>query len=143
MSFLVDLVDGLARLLDAQAVGVYRPDGLYADGETAITDTAMPPGPDRAVVLTVYADAGSAALTDTTVSVQVRTRAGQDPRDVADLDDAAYTVLHAAGPLNVGGIPVNLIYRTSTASLGADANGRHERTSNYSVRTHRAHPQLS
>lgn len=143
MSFLVDLVDGLARLLDAQAVGIYRPDGLYADDETAITDTVIPPGPDRAIVLTAYAATESAALTDTVVSVQVRTRAGTDPRDVAALDDAAYDVLHAAGPLTVAGIPVTLIYRTSTAALGVDANGRHERTSNYAVRTHRAHPQLS
>lgn len=75
MSFLVEIVDGLARLLDAAEVATYRPDGVYETGETAITDTVMPDRPDRAVVLTAYDTANSQNVTDTTVFVQARTRA--------------------------------------------------------------------
>ncbi len=45
MSYTVDLLDGLARLLDTAGVGTYRPDGVYAAGETAITIAATPPCP--------------------------------------------------------------------------------------------------
>ncbi|WP_282792088.1 minor capsid protein [Streptomyces sp. CC224B] len=142
MTFLPDVVDGLARLLDAQSVGTYRPDGLYAAGETAITDTVMPEAPDRVIVLTAYAVEESAALTDTVLAVQVRTRAGPDPREVAALDDAVFAVLQGLGRHTFGAAHVTFVYRFSSASFGADANGRQERTSNYRVRGHRSHPRL-
>ena len=142
MSFLVEIVDGLARLLDAAEVATYRPDGVYETGETAITDTVMPDSPDRAVVLTAYDTANSQNLTDTTVFVQARTRAGPDPREVATLDDALFEVLHNSGPFLFGTARVVLITRQSAAPLGADTLGRFERTSNYTVRAHRPHPRL-
>ncbi|MER7691568.1 minor capsid protein [Streptomyces sp. NPDC097610] len=142
MSFLVEIVDGLARLLDAAEVATYRPDGVYETGETAITDTVMPDSPDRAVVLTAYDTANSQNLTDTTVFVQARTRAGPDPREVAALDDAVFEVLHNSGPFLFGTARVVLITRQSAAPLGADTLGRFERTSNYTVRAHRPHPRL-
>ncbi|MEU4997832.1 minor capsid protein [Streptomyces sp. NPDC021622] len=142
MSFLVDVVDGLARLLDERAVGVYRPDGIHAEGGTAITDTVMPEAPDRAIVLTAYPVTESAALTDTVLAVQVRTRAGPDPREVTDLDDAAFAVLHAGGRHAFGSARMTLIYRFSSGSLGADANGRQEHTSNYRLRANRPAPHL-
>jgi hypothetical protein len=142
VSFLVDVVDGLARLLDAAEVAAYRPDGVYGAGETAITDTVMPAAPDRAVVLTAYDTATSQNLTDTTVLVQARTRAGPDPREVAALDDAVFEVLHNSGPFLFGTARVVLITRQSAAPLGADSLGRFERTSNYALRAHRPHPRL-
>jgi hypothetical protein len=142
VSFLIEIVDGLAKLLDAAEVATYRPDGVYETGETAITDTVMPDSPDRAVVLTAYDTANSQNLTDTTVFVQARTRAGPDPREVAALDDALFEVLHNSGPFLFGTARVVLITRQSAAPLGADALGRFERTSNYTVRAHRPHPRL-
>jgi hypothetical protein len=142
VSFLVEIVDGLARLLDAAEVATYRPDGVYETAETAITDTVMPDSPDRAVVLTAYDTANAQNLTDTTVFVQARTRAGPDPREVAALDDALFEVLHNAGPFLFGTARVVLITRQSAAPLGADTLGRFERTSNYTVRAHRPHPRL-
>ncbi|EPH40336.1 minor capsid protein [Streptomyces aurantiacus] len=142
MTFLPDVVEGLARLLDEHGVGTYRPDGVYAASETAITDTVMPEAPDRAIVLTAYPIDESAALTDTVLAVQVRTRAGPDPREVAALDDAVFAALHASGRLTLGTARITLIYRFSAGSLGADANGRQERTSNYRVRANRPHPHL-
>ncbi|MET7450684.1 minor capsid protein [Streptomyces sp. NPDC005574] len=142
MSFLTEIVDGLAHLLDTAGIATYRPDGVYETGETAITDTVMPDSPNRAVVLTAYDTANSQNLTDTTVFVQARTRAGPDPREVAALDDAVFEVLHNSGPFLFGTARVVLITRQSAAPLGADSLGRFERTSNYTVRAHRPHPRL-
>jgi hypothetical protein len=142
VTFLVDVVDGLAKMLAAAKVATYRPDGVYGAGETAITDTVMPAAPDRAVVLTAYDTANAQNLTDTTVYVQVRTRAGPDPREVAALDDAVFDVLHNSGPFLFGTARVVLITRQSAAPLGADSLGRFERTSNYALRAHRPHPRL-
>ncbi|MEU8950897.1 minor capsid protein [Streptomyces sp. NPDC048489] len=137
MTFLVDLVDGLARLLDAEGVATYRPTGIYASGETAITDTVMPDRPDRAVVLTAYDTGDDPTLTDCAVFVQVRTRAGTDPREVADLDEAVFLALHGLSDQRYGTARVRLMHRDNSAPLGADASGRFERTSNYTVRAQR------
>lgn len=137
MTFLPDIVDGIARLLAAQSVGTYRPTGIYTSSETAITDTAMPDSPDRAIVLTAYDTADAADLTDCTVFLQVRTRASTDPRQVADLDEAVFGVLHGLRDQQFGTAAVRLIKRENTAPLGADATGRHERTSNYTLRAQR------
>ncbi|TFV32295.1 hypothetical protein E4K10_18215 [Streptomyces sp. T1317-0309] len=142
MTFLTELVDGIATTLHAADVAVYRPDGLYQPEETAITDTVMPSDPDRAIVLTVYDTTDTQNLTDTTVYLQVRTRAGEDPREVAELDDAVFDVLHNSGPYIFGTTIVVLITRQSAAMLGADQTGRFERTSNYVVRAHRVSPRL-
>lgn len=137
MTFLVDLVDGLARLLDAEGVATYRPAGIYTSGETAITDTVMPDSPDRAVVLTAYDTADGATLTDCTVFVQVRTRAGADPRQVAALDEQVFAVLHGLRDQQYGDARLALMKRENTAPMGADPVGRYERTSNYTVRAQR------
>jgi hypothetical protein len=142
MSYTVDLLDGLARLLHAAGAGCYRPAGVYHPGETAIAIAASPPTPDRVIVLTAYPVAESPALTDTTTGVQVRTRAGADPREVEQLDDDVFAVLHASGPHTFGTVRVSLLYRTSAAPIGADDLGRMERSSNYHLRAHRPHPRL-
>ncbi|MGW3511178.1 minor capsid protein [Streptomyces sp. NPDC000994] len=137
MSYTSDLLDGIARHLAAAGVGTYRPDGVYGPDETAITIATVPPTPDRIICLTDYPVEDSAALTDTTTGVQVRTRAGTDPREVADLDDAAHNVLQGTGPHPWGDAHVSLVYRASATPLGQDANGRHERTANYYCRANR------
>ncbi|MGW5956180.1 minor capsid protein, partial [Bacillus mycoides] len=138
MTYTVDLLDGLARLLDSAGVGTYRPDGVYGPGDTAITIAAMPPAPDRAICLSAYPVQDSPALTDCTTGVQVRTRAGADPRDADALDDATFDVLHGAGPHVWGAARVQLLYRTASAPIGADSSGRMERSSTYYARAHRA-----
>ncbi|WP_326698045.1 minor capsid protein [Streptomyces sp. NBC_01754] len=142
MSYTTDLLDGLARLLDAAGVGTYRPTGPYVTGETAITIASMPSVPDRVICLDAYPVEESAGLTDTTTGVQVWTRAGPDPRDVIALDDAAFGVLQGSGPHLWGVARVQLVYRQSAAGLGTDATHRHERTSNFYCRAHRAAPNL-
>lgn len=142
MTYTVDLLDGLARHLSEHGIGAYRPDGTYAPDETAITIAATPPAPDRVICLAAYPVTESSRLTDTTTGIQVRTRASSDPREVDALDDQVLALLHGAGPFAWGTVPVQLIYRASAASIGADASGRWERTSNYYARAHRAAPNL-
>lgn len=142
MTYHVDLLDGLARLLDDAGLGTYRPDSPYAEGETAITIAATPPAPDRVICLSAYPVTESAGLTDTTTGIQVRTRAGLDPREVAALDDRVFDVLHGSGPFQWGEARVQFIYRASAASIGADGTGRAERSSNYYARANRAAKHL-
>lgn len=137
MSFLRDLVDGLARTLADAGVATYRPSGAYTAGETAITDTVLPDKPDRAVVLTAYDSGDDPALTDCTIAVQVRTRASLDPREVADLDDAVFGALHGLRDRRFGTARVRFIKRDNSGAMGRDAQGRHERASNYTVRAQR------
>ncbi|MFB7900207.1 minor capsid protein [Streptomyces xiamenensis] len=138
MTYTSDLLDGVARLLDAEGVGAYRPDGIYTAGDTAIVIADMPPAPDRVICLSAYPVEDSPALTDTVTGVQVRTRAGPDPRAVADLDDQALDVLNGSGPHHFGAARVQLIYRQSAADIGADQLGRRERSSNYYAHANRA-----
>lgn len=143
MTYTVALVDGLARVLAEQGLGIYRPDGVYAAGETAITVSALPPSPDRCICLSAYPVTDSPVLTDTTTGVQVRTRASSDPREVDALDDAVHEALHGSGPYRFGAAQVQLVFRVSAAPIGADSAGRWERTSNFYVRAHRvAAPHL-
>ena len=82
-------------------------------------------------------DADDAGLADVTALVQIRTRGTTDPRDVDDLADAVFDELHGAYGLMLGTAPrlvhTSLIRRRSSALLGPDQLGRHERTDNYYV----------
>ncbi|KOX16616.1 hypothetical protein ADL06_33270 [Streptomyces sp. NRRL F-6491] len=129
-------------MLAAAGVGIYRPDGVYAAGETAITVAALPPAPDRAICLSTYPVTDSPGLTDTTTGLQVRVRAGADPREAEVLVDQVHDVLHASGPHVWGEVRVQLVFRVSAAPIGTDSAGRWERTANYHLRAHRAHPNL-
>ncbi|GAA5056456.1 minor capsid protein [Streptomyces similanensis] len=135
--FLRDLVDGLAQTIADAGAATYRPTGVYKPGETALTDTVMPDSPDRAIVLTAYDTTDDPAMTDCTVAMQVRTRAGADPRDVADLDEAVFLALHGLRDQTFGTAALRFMKRDNSASLGRDATGRFERTSNYTVRAQR------
>ncbi|MGW8767679.1 minor capsid protein [Streptomyces sp. NPDC055815] len=142
MNYTFDLLHGLARLLHGAGLGTYRTDGPYAVGETAITIAALLPAPDRVICLSAYPVTDSPVLTDTTTGIQVRTRAGADPREVDALDDQVHELLHGSGPHRFGAVPVQLVYRVSAAPIGTDASGRWERTANYYARAHRASPHL-
>ena len=129
------LLTGFAEYLAAAGVGTWHADPAdpYTAGETAIVLGAMPPEPERCIVLASYPVSEDIAQADVTVGVQVRTRGGSDPRDVGDLDDAVFDVLHGATALELGGVLVVQAYRRSSASLGQarDQTGRWERSSNY------------
>lgn len=134
-----NLVGGLAQLLEDAGVGVYRPTGAYADGETGIYDRYIPPT-GRCITLSAYPTTpGTPGLADVSVGVQVRVRGDGDPVSCDDLADAVFEVLDGAGQrdggpqLDLGGVKVVQIWRQSYTPLGPDANGQWERSENFYV----------
>lgn len=139
MSTTTDLIAALAADLDTAGIGTYRASGLYAAGEVGITVCAVPPVPDDLIALTPYpVDDTTAAPYEGACSVllgvQVRLRAGTDPRLILDRSDAVYARWHMAEPAVLGGIPVGLMWRASQAWMGADTNNRQELAANYYAR---------
>ncbi|MDG4832429.1 minor capsid protein [Solwaraspora sp. WMMD1047] len=128
------LLTGLAELLDAAGVGDWRPSGAYAAGETAIVIRAVPQAPDRLITLAAYpVGQDYVGLADSVSGVQIRVRAGADPRDCDDLADAIYEALDGLTGVTWGGIPIVQVRRQSYTSLGTDTSGRWERSENYYI----------
>lgn len=126
------LLAGLAQYLTDHGVGVWRPTGpAYGAGETGISVRAILDTPDRLITLAAYPVDAPAGVADATEGVQVRMRAGLDPREVDDLADQVYELLDSATGLTLGGIAVVQIHRNSYAPMGADTAGRWERADNY------------
>ncbi|GAB3459232.1 minor capsid protein [Actinophytocola sediminis] len=138
MSWTADLAHGLALLLAAAGVGVYRPGGVYQDDETGIVIGFVPAAPPRVVVLSCYALADDVDQADSLIGLQVRVRgAGPDPRDALALLDAVFEELHGATHLTLAGVVVHLVERTVSAPMGRDANGRYEHADTYRLTAHR------
>ncbi|MFE6500773.1 minor capsid protein [Kitasatospora sp. NPDC057738] len=125
-----DLIEGFAVMLADAGLGTWRPSGVYTAAETGITVAMMPPEPDRAICLTPYPVADG-PMTEAVVGVQVRMRAGRDPRAVLGLADGVFDLLHNRAHAVVGGIKCPLIWRNSQAWIGADSRDRMELTANY------------
>lgn len=133
------LLTGCAEDLDAAGIGVWRPDGpAYAADETGILIRLIPQAPDRIVTLAAYPIGGEdPGMADHDTAIQFRLRGTTDPRVCDDLADAVYDLLHGARALTWGGIPIIRMRRQSYTSLGADSNGRWERSENYYLLTMR------
>lgn len=128
------LLTGLAEHLDAADIGTWKTSGTYAAGETGIVIRAVPDQPERLITLAAYPVGGDlVGMADHTVGVQVRVRAGVDPRDCDDLADEIFDALDGAAGLTWGGVPVVSVERTSYAPLGQDGSRRWERSENYLI----------
>ncbi|MFF7452097.1 MULTISPECIES: minor capsid protein [unclassified Streptomyces] len=135
------LLEGLAGLMESAGLGVYRPDGVYGDDEVGIYLHRLPEGPDKAFALTPYPvqDTGQ---TDVIDGVQIRMRAGPDPREVSDMADAVRDLLHGREDVVLGTVRLSLIWRQSQAPMGQDEHGREEISSNYYARSNRPGPHV-
>ncbi|GGN86392.1 hypothetical protein GCM10010112_67910 [Actinoplanes lobatus] len=129
------LLTGLAEHLADADIGTWDPTGTsYADDDTAIAIRAIPDQPDRLVTITAYpVGTNLPGLADHRTGVQIRLRAGPDPRDCDDLADAVFDALDGASGLVWGDIPVVSVSRTSYTSLGQDGSRRWERSENFFV----------
>lgn len=109
----------------------YRPDGPnYTPTEVGIFYGSIDPDPDRAVGVRVYAPDDRPLEFITARRVQLRIRGAKGRRDGADqLASLAHERLQDLS--RVGGI--SRMTRLSFSPLGADENGRQERTENYLV----------
>lgn len=127
-----DLAKGLAEYLPANGIGLWKPAGLYLDGELGIYKRVLPTNPD-AIVLSEYAvsDAGG-TLTDSVRGMQIRIRRkGRHPDLTEQTGKDIFNLLHGAEGLVLDGQKVVQILRQSMTYLGQDSNGNHEETHNY------------
>lgn len=105
-------------------------DTPYPKTSTGIFYGAIQPDPDRAIGVRVYAttDNYEESLSSRRVQIRVRGRA----RSVDDADNLAQVAfLRLQGLSRVGGI--SGIRRDSMSPLGADDNGREQRSENYTI----------
>ncbi|MFG3349498.1 minor capsid protein [Streptomyces sp. NPDC048018] len=143
MPYTRDVLDGLAALLAAAGLGVYRPGGVYADGEdiTAIGYGTRPEAPDRILWLNPY-PVDDTDHVDVITGIQVWIRSGPDPLQAADMADGVFAQLHNRQDVYLGSTRAALIWRQSQALLGQDPHGRQEMTANYYLRATRPAPFL-
>jgi hypothetical protein len=138
MSWTATLAHGLAEHLAAAGIGTYRPTGIYRDDETGIVIGAVPASPARLVVLTLYPLSDDVDQADSVLGLQVRLRsATADPREVLDLVDALFDVLHGATHLHLGDVEVHLVRRTASVPMGQDQSRRYEHADTYQLTAHR------
>lgn len=136
--FSTKLLQGIAaHLADRVPNLAWSATDPYPAAAVGIYVGSMPASPDRAVALTAYPVEDNPALTDDITGIQVRSRGTQDPRVATDLDDAIFEVLQGATGLTLGGVYVTQLWRNSGGPMGADANRRHEMSSNYYAHTNR------
>ena len=118
----------LAEILGNLPTFAWRPDGpAYTASEIGVFYGAIPDAPDRAVGVRVYNSIDDDLLSR---RVQLHIRGARRESFSADrLAGVLFAVLHE----RVRGDGIASIRRTSSAPLGADGNGREERTENYLV----------
>ena len=141
MSFTTVLLDGLAQYLENADVGTFHSSGVaYSTSPTArpgIFIDGVPATPDRVIVLTVYGEVDDPTQATTEVQVQARVRGTKDPRTAYETADAIFEAFQNLPRSAIGGTTVAGIFRISSAYIGIDTNGRHERASNFRILVHR------
>lgn len=128
-----DVIDGIAQLIAGAGLATYNPVGVYTAGQTGILMKAVTPTPDRIVTLTAYQVSDNVTLSETRFGVQVRLRGTADPRDVDELGDGIFSVLHGLTGVTFGTVFAEQILRQSSITLGQDASKRWERADAYYV----------
>ncbi|NUK22071.1 minor capsid protein [Streptomyces lunaelactis] len=131
---MADLLDGLARYLQDQGLLTYDPE---FEGGNCFFD-AMPPEPDECAVLTLYGGPEPDSLSGySEPRLQVRTRGTPyDRRTSWDRSVAIFNELEGLGEIDLpGGVHLMLSFALQAvpASLGKDANSRHEHSCNYQL----------
>ena len=142
MTYTNDLLNGIAALLDAEGVGVFREDGVIEPDEVGLFRGVMPDEPDTAIGITDYPVADD-DTTNTITGVQFRMRAGRDPNLIAELADTVFNLLHSRRHYVVNGVHIELSWRQSQAWIGQDLQGRMELTSNFYFRAVRSGAYLN
>ena len=138
MSTSVDLMQGVAALLDAAGLGTWA--ATYPAGTpTPIYLRRLPhTAPSRAICVAHYPLTAFGWETDSLEGVQVRVRApGPDPTGCDQLADDVREALHDLQHQQMGATHVSLLSWQSGASLGLDGNNRWEHTQNFHAITAR------
>lgn len=135
------LMTGVGQLLEDEGLGVFSTEGPYGPDSWGVFFGLTPDQPDRAITLMTY-PVEDTDLTSVITGLQIRLRGRRDPREVEDVSDAIYDLLHNKEHYTLGGVAVNLSWRQSGAWMGQDANQRIERVENFYLRTERDAPHL-
>jgi hypothetical protein len=130
-----DVLRGVAAHLAASGIGYWSETEPAPTGATLIALKRLPDSPDRAVAVSVYGMDLDAVLPDVELPVQVLARSPGVVDDVDDLADDVVTAMHGVHHATWGALRVQRCVHTSTAPLGADRNGREERSDNFLITT--------
>lgn len=131
------LLTGFGQLLETEGLGVFATSGTYPDDVWGVFIGMTPDKPDRALTLMSY-PVDDSDLTNVITGVQFRMRGGRDPREVENMSDAVYDLLHNRSHYTVNGIHIELSWRQSGAWMGQDANQRVERVENFYMHAERS-----
>lgn len=132
MSVEASLLTGTAALLQDAGVSTWSSDAPTGGTGPVTTAVALPPAPDRAVAITVYALQDDPHHADALYGVQLRVRGTRgDVRSTWDTAAAIREALHGVAGIDLGGVPVIECHRQSSALLGEDDNGRWEQSDTY------------
>lgn len=136
------LMGGVALLLDAEGIGVYRTTGAYDPGEVGIVFGLLPGAPPEAIAVNAYTVEDDPTQPTGITGVQVRLRgADADPRPVMDRADAVFALLQGAYMLTLpNDVVIGQAWRQMSAPLGTDQQGRYELADSYYCRIDRPTP---
>lgn len=130
------ITTGIAELMHAAQVAVWRPTGQYQATERAIAIGDLPSSPSEAVALTVYGSADDPHYADSTVMLQALIRGTADPRSVDHVAAALADLIHGREGYDLGGVPIIESHRQSWSRMGQDGGGRWRRSDNYYLQAH-------
>lgn len=126
----VTLTQTVAATLATRTGWAWQPASPYTVDQVGIFYGPIGTTPDKACGIRVYLPSDDLATGLKVRQVQLRFRGTPgDPAGADVLADQAFSALH--GLARVAGL--NLVTRVSMAQLGADDNGRQERTDNYQI----------
>jgi hypothetical protein len=132
VSWTTDVVNAFCAWLAEDGVGTWRQDGAYqASDARPIFVGTMPAAPDRVIVVTPYRVSEDATGSTVVQGFQVRCRGTRDMRDVEDTADDVRMAVHGAHDVPLGPAEFTLVWRQSHTTIGQDANGRWETSSNF------------
>lgn len=126
-----DLIGGFANLIAAAGIATFSPTGTYTAGQTGIFFKIVNPTPDRIVTLTAYQIDDDPTLPQSRFGVQVRCRGTQDPRDVDELGDSIFDIMHGLTQRTFGSSTLIQCMRQSSITLGQDDLKRWDRADAY------------
>ena len=86
-----------------------------------------------------------AGTTDETVGMQltIRDAATNDSRKTLNLSEQVFDLLHEQTLTTWGDVPINRVWRNSSADMGRDEDGAYVRADNYYLRCSRAGAHLT
>ncbi|TDD25054.1 hypothetical protein E1287_37625 [Actinomadura sp. KC06] len=135
------LGEEFAQLLATRGLGTFNADGS-AGGTIFLA--ALPTTPDRCKAVALYGGVESSTLLDyDEPRVQIRCRAGTDPRQAETDAQAVYDTLHGLGRVTLSGgtwLQLAVGIQAGPVYIGRDANGRHEYVTNFRAEISRPSP---